>query len=330
MKPLMSQLLILLMLIPSLSHANQVQLWQSQTRQSNTQPTQYTSHTSVEHHTTPDNLYQLEQAAQQGDTSAMEQLADHYLADTHQPMHTAQALRWLIKLANLGNTQAAMTIGEMYQRDVPFPEALTMAELWLYSVADRDPEAERHYSLILQKKFNRQRAKQIANINALEQANVDSGLQTLPTPDISQRSPANSSKTYPLIIGLLLIIIAATLSWSFLLKPDLRLSSTLPSNQIEQLHQQLRGQAQMIQQQKQQLNKLYRELSRRQQKDGEQQWKLACALFGFNPDKLPNERMIKARYKQLSKIYHPDSQGSNAEMQRLNESLKLILQKTNK
>lgn len=60
-----------------------------------------------------------------------------------------------------------------------------------------------------------------------------------------------------------------------------------------------------------------------------QQFALACAMFGFHPDQLPDERSIKLRYKQLSKIYHPDMKGSEEEMKRLNSSLKLIIKQVN-
>ncbi|MEF1291946.1 DnaJ domain-containing protein, partial [Vibrio sp. M260118] len=57
---------------------------------------------------------------------------------------------------------------------------------------------------------------------------------------------------------------------------------------------------------------------------------LACALFGFNPSKIPDEKQIKARYKQLCKVYHPDLKGSEEEMKRLNQALKVILAHVNK
>ncbi|MGT0150176.1 DnaJ domain-containing protein [Vibrio metschnikovii] len=57
---------------------------------------------------------------------------------------------------------------------------------------------------------------------------------------------------------------------------------------------------------------------------------LACALLGFHPHRLPDEKIIKQRYKQLSKIYHPDLQGSEEEMKRLNGAMKIINQRLTK
>ncbi|WP_154115681.1 J domain-containing protein [Vibrio cincinnatiensis] len=128
----------------------------------------------------------------------------------------------------------------------------------------------------------------------------------------------------------MLLIIAVGASSYLFLKRYPRLPQSPHLSQVDQLHEQAR----IIQQQKRQLEKLYRELTRRQQQQNhqqhEQQWIVACALFGFSPDQLPNEQAIKARYKQLSKIYHPDAQGSDEEMKHLNHSLNLILQKRNK
>lgn len=49
---------------------------------------------------------------------------------------------------------------------------------------------------------------------------------------------------------------------------------------------------------------------------------MAYALMGFHQNQRPDVKMIKLRYKQLSKIYHPDLHGSEEEMKRLNSAVK--------
>ncbi|MDN3683394.1 DnaJ domain-containing protein [Vibrio sinaloensis] len=56
---------------------------------------------------------------------------------------------------------------------------------------------------------------------------------------------------------------------------------------------------------------------------------LACALFGYKPGAIPDNKQIKVRYKQLCKIYHPDLNGNEEDMKRLNAALKVILANVN-
>ncbi|MDF5305812.1 DnaJ domain-containing protein, partial [Vibrio parahaemolyticus] len=39
---------------------------------------------------------------------------------------------------------------------------------------------------------------------------------------------------------------------------------------------------------------------------------------------------VKLRYRQLSKLYHPDTRGSEEEMKRLNQAFKIISQNVTK
>lgn len=279
-------------------------------------------------------LYHLQQAAEQGDSVAMEQLARHYLADTGTPSNSEQALRWLIKLATLGDTQAAIIIGKRYEQGEHFPNPLTMAEFWYHSVAERDTTAEEHYSRVLQKKFDQQRAKQISNITALENATHSPTLNE-PLPNSSSSSsqvePTQRSISWVQIglFSLFALLFGVALFALYFRINSRGVHSSSQSLQLDQNKQQLNEQAVLIKQQKRQLDTLYRELKRLQQQQNsqqqEQQLALACSCLGVNPQQLPDERRIKLRYKQLSKIYHPDTQGSDEEMKRLNESLQIVL-----
>ncbi|WP_407702388.1 DnaJ domain-containing protein [Vibrio algarum] len=51
---------------------------------------------------------------------------------------------------------------------------------------------------------------------------------------------------------------------------------------------------------------------------------MACAVLGYNPSRLPSEKEIKLRYKKLCRVYHPDANGSDEEMKRLNGAVKVI------
>ncbi|GAK83764.1 hypothetical protein JCM19238_1326 [Vibrio ponticus] len=102
----------------------------------------------------------------------------------------------------------------------------------------------------------------------------------------------------------------------------------------KKLKSQLAQQSQALQKQKQQLELLYSEFKKQQtenkqptqpQVNAPSSLALACSMFGFEVQYIPDVAKVKHRYKQLCKIYHPDLKGSDDEMKRLNHALKVIL-----
>ena len=69
---------------------------------------------------------------------------------------------------------------------------------------------------------------------------------------------------------------------------------------------------------------MYNQLQKNQKQSQENHFALACALLGYRPGKLPDERALKARYKKLCRVYHPDADGSDEDMKRLNAAVKLV------
>ncbi|EPI8560896.1 J domain-containing protein [Vibrio fluvialis] len=281
-----------------------------------------------------DSFYWFQQAAESGHPAAMIQLANTYLSGSGTEKDIDKALLWLTKAFATGNQDAAIQIGQLYESLNRSPAPQAMAEIWYHTVAGSNPKAEQLYTQLLEQKFNQQRARQVSSIEQLESTIDQSATSQEPTATATTSHTQNQTESLMsdyLFIILFVLIIVALLSVYRYVKQARRQQS--PQEQ-EKLTTQLNEQSSVVKQQKRQLDKLYRELKKLQSTQATQsqdhKLALACAMFGFHPSQLPDERNVKIRYKQLSKIYHPDMKGSEEEMKRLNGALKIIISYVNK
>ncbi len=284
-------------------------------------------------------IYWLEQSATSGNQEAARSLASIYLEDPEDTKQTDRALYWLTTLSVLGDTQAQVQIGHIYEK----LNQLDQAKIWYQVAATRSENAQIGYERILEKQFNAQRAKQVSSIDHLEETVEPPTGEVKHQPDAtSKRDDSNDGFIYAsLLLGCLLV------SGSVWHKKKIK-QLTQPSNsldsqsrqQSQSLQNRLKTQEKTIKQQKRQLETLYHQFKKLQASKGspsksqpspqEHKIALACALFGFQPTQLPETQEIKSRYKQLCKIYHPDRQGTEEEMKRLNNALKIVLSIVNK
>ncbi|ELL0574058.1 J domain-containing protein [Vibrio fluvialis] len=280
-----------------------------------------------------DAFYWFQQAAESGHPAAMIQLANTYLSGSGTEKNIDKALLWLTKAFAAGNQDAAIQIGQLYESLNRSPAPQTMAEIWYHTVAGSTPKAEQLYTQLLEQKFNQQRARQVSSIEQLESTIDQSATSQEPTATTTNhtQNQTESLMSDYLFIILFVLVIVALLSVYRYVKQARRQQST---QEQEKLTTQLNEQSSVVKQQKRQLDKLYRELKKLQSTQATQsqdhKLALACAMFGFHPSQLPDERNVKIRYKQLSKIYHPDMKGSEEEMKRLNGALKIIISYVNK
>lgn len=280
-----------------------------------------------------DAFYWFQQAAESGHPAAMIQLANTYLSGSGTEKNIDKALLWLTKAFATGNQDAAIQIGQLYESLNRSPAPQTMAEIWYHTVAGSNPKAEQLYTQLLEQKFNQQRARQVSSIEQLESTIDQSATSQEPTATTTNhtQNQTESLMSDYLFIILFVLVIVALLSVYRYVKQARRQQST---QEQEKLTTQLNEQSSVVKQQKRQLDKLYRELKKLQSTQATQsqdhKLALACAMFGFHPSQLPDERNVKIRYKQLSKIYHPDMKGSEEEMKRLNGALKIIISHVNK
>lgn len=283
---------------------------------------------------TPQNLseafYWFQQSSKRRQPQAMHQLAKMYLQGQGTEINTAEGIYWLTKLATQGDAKAQFDLGKQYQA---LKNALTsqqMAEIWFRTAAESLPEAEQAYTQILEDKFNQQRAKQVSAIDQLDNEATDQQ-ETSPVPSRLDLDKLNW--VYVVILASIALLMLMTSLYQRQKRHKKETNALDQLTEQQQLEQKLADNIAVIKKQKRQLEVLYQELKRSQKNQAnsnqDQKFQLACAVFGYHPSQVPDEKAIKVRYKQLSKIYHPDMKGSDEEMKRLNGALKTILNKVN-
>lgn len=281
-------------------------------------------------------FYWFSQAAEQGHQQAQLQTADMLVNGQGTQKDINAAALWYTQLAIEGNHQAAFNLGELYEQETESFDALDQAELWYRLASSELPQAQQAYERVLQAQFNQRRSQQVSSFKALdeqysEQATTQltnsSSVTTSKTTQPAFQANQQSKTSQNLIIGLA-IVITLLLGITGFLVAKLRKNNQTKTEDINR--EQIKLKDIQLKQQKHQIATLYKELKKRQSSKSNHNLQLACAVFGYKISAIPEQKKIKIRYKQLSKIYHPDGQGSDEEMKRLNAALKTILQNVTK
>ncbi|MEZ8011032.1 hypothetical protein AB4516_13115 [Vibrio sp. 10N.222.54.F12] len=291
---------------------------------------------------TNDAFYWYSQSAENGNADAQFRLGQWYLAGSGVEQSNKLALEWFIKSALQGNQRAPIEVAKLYESSLQeeLLKPLDEAQLWYEAALKNNPTAEDGYNRILEAQFNQQRAKQISSIEKLNDNVIaeSSTNQRLSNPERASSSPSylpsreqvtRSNLTYSdYLIGTALAVLISIVSIIMTLVISKRrhaLKSGELGQQKQTLEAQLSSKDFTIKQQKRQLHTMFHELKKQKNDNSLNNLQVACALFGYTPSSIPNQKSIKIRYKQLSKIYHPDGYGCDEEMKRLNNSLKTIL-----
>ncbi|MFA0718640.1 hypothetical protein AB4622_21855 [Vibrio splendidus] len=289
---------------------------------------------------TSDALYWYTQSAENGNPNAQFRLGEWYLAGTGVEQSNKLALEWFIKAALQGNQRAPIEVAKIYESSLEkdLLQPLDAAQLWYEATLKDNPDAEDGYNRVLEAQFNQQRAKQISSIDQLNdnvsaEANTNQP-STFPSALTSRDQATRSNLTNSdYMIGAVLAVLIAIVSISATLVVS-RKRQILKSGELNQQQQTIEAQLSAkdftIKQQKRQLQTIYNELKKQKNNKSLNNFQVACALFGYTPSSIPDQKSIKIRYKQLSKIYHPDGHGCDEEMKRLNNALKTILQNVTK
>ncbi|OBT27928.1 hypothetical protein A9266_04485 [Vibrio tasmaniensis] len=287
-----------------------------------------------------DAFYWYSQSADSGNADAQFRLGEWYMVGTKVEQDNKLALEWFIKAALQGNKRAPSEVAKIYESslDKELLQPLDAAQLWYEAALKNNPNAEDGYNRILEAQFNQQRAKQISSIEQLND-NVSAEANTNPASTfpsaLTSRDQATRSNltSSDYMIGVVLAVLIAIVSISATLVIS-RKRQGLKSGELNQQQQTLEAQLSAkdftIKQQKRQLQTIYNELKKQKNNKGMNALQVACALFGYTPRSIPDQKSIKIRYKKLSKIYHPDGHGCDEEMKRLNNALKTILQNVTK
>lgn len=266
----------------------------------------------------------------------------------------------LNQAAARGSLLAQYQLGQWFETQQQWEIALS----WYQLAAPYYPEAERAYARLLEAQFNRQREKQLQLLTIEHQSTAHQPTTHRPTDhqqaSATPTSPAASHTqmalkerinrdishtltSFDLSIGLLILLPCLGLLLWIAFRIGKRRAITSPrahslSHSTATLITQLNAQEAEIVKLKQQLHRLYQQLLKLQSAPPEAGASTsssttqhhdvdtitALAMFGFAPDESLNMPKIKRRYRQLSRIYHPDRHGSEHEMKRLNHALTLL------
>lgn len=266
--------------------------------------------------------YWLEQSAKQGYLPAQKQLARDFESGLTGPASSSLAIYWLTSIAlNDPKDQGYLLASflEKNQADISINELI---EAWYQLSSIHNPQAEAAYNQLLEQRFNQLRAKQVSEIEELDKKSAVQH-EILPgsaeEPYISQLKPFMAFGIMSLIVGV---------GWiGYRRQRDTQLDrSAREATQTQQLDMKVKELEFTNKQLKRQLEKVFREFKKTKSQSDNHKFELACAIFGYTPQTLPESKAIKLRYRQLSKLYHPDSRGSEEEMKRLNQAFRLITQ----
>lgn len=259
--------------------------------------------------------------AQTGDAKAQVELATLY--EEKSDLYAAHY--WLTKAAIAGNRSALERLGNLFESDeTGAVRSLDLAENWFLIASEAgSAEGELGYARVLEVQFNQRRARQISSITLLN-SQIENDIQSDFAPVIINSDHTKNRISSEFIITSVTIL---SLLMIFSFRRWLRIKR-------ERKHA---DQTETLSSQRKKISTLQRHLSaahgqlKKQQSaikktQADQTLALACAVLGLNPNTLPEEKELKLRYKRLSRIYHPDVSGSDEEMKRLNNAVKIVNQ----
>lgn len=265
----------------------------------------------------------LEQSAVQGYLPAQKLLTEDLIHGLNGPISYSQALYWLTTIALNDPQDRGYLLArflDSHQHKISFND---LTEAWYQVASKSNPKAESAYAHFLETRFNQLRAKQIS-----EMAELDShASKQAAAPKLENNELSDTSLLYPLV-ALGALSLALSTGWLVYrtkkTSPAKRTAQEVP--QIQLLDSKVKDLQFTNQQLKRQLEKVFSEYKKAKIEAENHNLAIACAMFGYSPMAIPEPQVIKHRYRQLSKLYHPDSQGSEEEMKRLNQAFNIITQ----
>ncbi|CAM2834859.1 J domain-containing protein [Vibrio mytili] len=264
--------------------------------------------------------YLLNQSAQQGYLPAQKLLAQDFASGEHGPIDNTQAIYWLASIALNDPDDHGYLFAHFLAHKQNNLDSSHLIEAWYQLAALNNPQAEQEYAHYLEQRFNQLRERQVSEIKALDEAT-----QSAKAPQSTSLVSLSTDQ-----LGLWLAAGAAALliggSGLVFYKYTHHIKLTKETNQAAELAIRVKELTYANKKLKRQLETIFKEFKQTKKQSDNHSLAIACAMFGYTPQTIPNTQAIKLRYRQLSKLYHPDAKGSDAEMTRLNQALKTILQ----
>ena len=204
-----------------------------------------------------------------------------------------------------------------------------LLEAWYQLAALKNPQAEEAYNQFLEERFNQLRAKQVSEIVELDKTATHEEAQDISAFEQEQKAETTNIWYASGALGLSVLIGGFAFGYR-------RHNKKVEANIAHEASQSLQLQTQVKELQfankqlKRQLEKVFKEFKKIKGQSDNQKLAIASATFGYTPQRIPDSKAVKLRYRQLSKLYHPDSRGSEDEMKRLNQAFKIISQNVTK
>lgn len=256
-------------------------------------------------------IYWLEKAAAQHNAKA-QQLLGHYYAGQQE---WQKAIFYQLQQALDGNTQALIQLGQWLS--VVDPKTLIDLD-WtevLYRLAsDSNPQAEPLYNQWLEQKFNQQRSAQL-------DSEIQSQIAPVAAPNPRPIATPLSFGVWLPLASFALFVVLAFLFWR--VRRQRRTAPSVPTTTTDH-EQQLIKQKRLLLAMKSKITELQKELEHQKSQASPHPLSEAYALLGFDQQDALTLQQLKARYKILAKIHHPDCGGSERHMQKLNQAVKTL------
>ncbi len=266
--------------------------------------------------------YWLEQSANQGYLPAKKQLAKDLTQGLTGSVSYPQAAYWVSSIALSDPTDSGYALAsflEEHQQNITTDDLI---EAWYQLAAKQNKDAETAYNHFLEQRFNLLRAKQVSAIAELDQSTAEAQ----PIQSNRNNQAKGVSVETVLAIGICGLMLSAGWFGHKKQQRNRKLQLVDEENRTRQLDLQVKELEFTNRQLKQQLEQVFREFKKAKSESVPHDLTIACAMFGCTPNSIPEPQAIKLRYRQLSKLYHPDARGSEVEMKRLNQAFRIITQ----
>ncbi|GLR04342.1 J domain-containing protein [Vibrio hyugaensis] len=276
-----------------------------------------------------DARYWLEQSAHQGYLPAQKQLAEDYARGLTGNIDDSQAIYWFTSVALNDPTDSGFLLADFIQHHQTEVTNADLVDAWYQLSALKNPQAEEAYNQFLEQRFNQMRAKQVSEIVELDKKATVEEKQKQTKGHGEHKAEPSQAWFASGALGLAILVGGGLFGYRRHHRQT-QINAANDASKSLQLETQVKELQFTNKQLKRQLEKVFKEFKKvKNQSDG-QKLVVACAMFGYTPQTIPDSKAVKLRYRQLSKLYHPDSRGSEEEMKRLNQAFKTISQNVTK
>ncbi|MFV8405566.1 J domain-containing protein [Vibrio harveyi] len=276
-----------------------------------------------------DARYWLEQSAHQGYIPAQKQLAEDYARGLTGDVDYTLAVYWFTSVALDDPNDRGFLLADFVEHHQQEVSNADLVEAWYQLSALKNPQAEQAYNRFLETRFNQLRAKQVSEIVELDKKATDEEEQDQKQAKLTQQAQESTLWYFFGALGAALVIAGGAFA-TRRHRQNINVNTAHQVSRTLQLETQTKELEFANKQLKRQLEKVFKEFRKIKGQSEGHRLAVACAMFGYTPQSIPDSKAVKLRYRQLSKLYHPDSRGSEEEMKRLNQAFKTISQNVTK